>query len=197
MFDGRLDLGLYSISGEATARTMSADRTTPDDSTPRRGFGLARFVLRAVSGALAPVRKAAESVLREAEAAKRRRAHRAAKAAAAARRQVVPLERRLWPWPTRSAVRSSPSWRRAGAGCSRRRRCCGRSTATIRYRRPAFTPYHVTERVTRAERTATRRDGMGQDLVLGPSRTPPSTATARSLRRSGTRSAGLPAACGP
>src|SRR4051812_35421414 len=74
---------------------MPTDRDTPDDSTPRRGFGLARFVLRTVSRALAPVREAAESVLREAEAAKRRRAHQAAKAAAAARRRVLPLERRI------------------------------------------------------------------------------------------------------
>ena len=75
---------------------MTADRATHDDSTPRRGFGLARFVMRAVSGALEPVRKAAEGVVRKAEAAKRSRAHEAAKAAAAAaRRRAVPLEQRL------------------------------------------------------------------------------------------------------
>src|SRR4051794_19402457 len=41
---------------------MTATATTHADSTPRRGFGLARFVLRAVAGAVEATRKAARSI---------------------------------------------------------------------------------------------------------------------------------------
>jgi hypothetical protein len=48
--------------------TMTTDPATPADSTPGRGFGLARFVLRAVAGAVLATRKAATRVLRKVEA---------------------------------------------------------------------------------------------------------------------------------
>ena len=89
---------------------MTDDRTTPDDSTPRRGFGWARSVLRAVKGAVEATREAAQRFalrveeerlaielhelqreLRRRQAARRPRPPKAA----APRRPIVPLEERL------------------------------------------------------------------------------------------------------
>src|SRR4051794_39804859 len=74
---------------------MTADRTMPDESTPRRGFGLARLVLRVVSAALSPVRKVAEGVLRKKQATRRSLALAAARATARRRRRALSLERWL------------------------------------------------------------------------------------------------------
>src|SRR4051812_11397766 len=78
----------------AAQGAMTADRTTPDDRTPRRGFGLARLVLCVVSVALRPVGKVAERVLRNAEAKQRTR-----RPAPSARRRNVPIEQWLMTLP--------------------------------------------------------------------------------------------------
>src|SRR4051812_39129112 len=41
---------------------MTADPATPVESTQRRGFGMARLVLRAVAGAVGAARKAASAI---------------------------------------------------------------------------------------------------------------------------------------
>src|SRR3954453_11810187 len=41
---------------------MTADRTSPADSTPRRGFGMAGWMMRAVTGAVAVTCRAACAV---------------------------------------------------------------------------------------------------------------------------------------
>src|SRR5262249_25538433 len=94
-------------------KPMTADRTTPDgetqsaDSTPRRGFGWARSVLRAVKGAVEATRNAARSFTQqveverqaiEARRAQRQRLREQAQQRAKApspERPIVPLEDRL------------------------------------------------------------------------------------------------------
>src|SRR5689334_10650829 len=53
---------IYPYKSFQPPSIMTANLTTAADSTPSRGFGMARFVLRAVTGAVAATRKAVRVV---------------------------------------------------------------------------------------------------------------------------------------
>ena len=148
---------------------MTADRTTAAESTPRRGFGVARFVRRAVAGAVEATREAARAVdlalaelaLRSTEAKIRRmsatrRARRPRAAAVACgplwlRRLIEAINQTCW-LEQQPIITLSHACRRF----------------YLRTAAMPLTPYHEVERATRVERAAAqeaRQDELYAHLI--------------------------------